>query len=242
MQKTQAADYICELAYRRGGVVTFRNLAELEEPLPALSGGKFEAFKQTLLSEGTTDLMAVSLQTREHNFGVILFPHAERRITIHKGSQVDMQFLKGVIDKAGRPEIIIDDGSHENAHVIATFQFLFPLLADDGYYVVEDTQTSYWPGGSMTERGDSRTTMGYFKSLVDGLNWEEYYGDYEPNAYDLQIKSIAFYHNLVVIRKGDNREGSVNRQWHANSEEWQAATRERLNGRLQVSYHGRLNR
>jgi len=80
MQKTQAGDYICELAYRRGGVVTFRNLAELEEPLPALSGARFEAFKQTLLSESTTDLMAVSLQTREHNFGVILFPHAERRM------------------------------------------------------------------------------------------------------------------------------------------------------------------
>ena len=80
LQKTQAGDYIAELAYRRGGVVTFRNLRELEEPLPALSGGKFEVCKQTLLAEGITDLMAVSLQTREHNFGVILFPHAERRM------------------------------------------------------------------------------------------------------------------------------------------------------------------
>ena len=80
LQKTQAGDYITELAYRRGGVVTFRNLAELEEPFPALSGGKFEVCKQTLLAEGIPDLMAVSLQTREHNFGVLLFPHAERRM------------------------------------------------------------------------------------------------------------------------------------------------------------------
>jgi len=80
LQKTQAGDYIAELAYRRGGVVTFRGFAELEEPLPALSGGKFEVCKQTLLAEGITDLMAVSLQTREHNFGVLLFPHAERRM------------------------------------------------------------------------------------------------------------------------------------------------------------------
>jgi len=80
LQRTQAGDFIAELAYRRGGVVTFRNLRELEEPLPALSGGKFEACKQTLLAEGITDLMAVSLQTREHNFGVLLFPHAERRM------------------------------------------------------------------------------------------------------------------------------------------------------------------
>ncbi len=80
LQKTQAGDYIAELAYRRGGVVTFRGLTDLEEPLPALSGGKFEACKQTLLAEGITDLMAVSLQTREHNFGVLIFPHAERRM------------------------------------------------------------------------------------------------------------------------------------------------------------------
>ncbi len=80
LQRSQAGDYIAELAYRRGGVVTFRDLAELEEPLPVLAGGRFESCKQTLLAEGITNLMAVSLQTREHNFGVLLFPHAERRM------------------------------------------------------------------------------------------------------------------------------------------------------------------
>src|SRR5271165_4549831 len=80
LQKTQAGDYIAELAYRRGGVVTFRNLTELGEPLPAFPGGRFDVFKDALAAEGIRDIMAVSLQTREHNFGVILFPHAERRM------------------------------------------------------------------------------------------------------------------------------------------------------------------
>jgi diguanylate cyclase (GGDEF)-like protein len=80
LQKTQTGDYIAELAYKRGGVVTLRRIAELEEPLPALSGGRFDICKQTLLAEGINDLMAVSLQTREHNFGVLLFPHAERHM------------------------------------------------------------------------------------------------------------------------------------------------------------------
>ncbi len=80
LHKTGAGEYITELAYRRGGVVTFRGVADLEEPLPALSEGRFEAFKQALLSEGMDDMMAVSLQTREHSFGVILFPHAEQRM------------------------------------------------------------------------------------------------------------------------------------------------------------------
>jgi diguanylate cyclase (GGDEF)-like protein len=78
--KNQAGDYITNLAYRNGGVFTFRGLAEMGEPLPPFPGGRFEAFKETLLAEGIRDVMAVSLQTREHNFGVILFPHAERRM------------------------------------------------------------------------------------------------------------------------------------------------------------------
>jgi diguanylate cyclase (GGDEF)-like protein len=75
-----AGEYICELAYRRGGFFTFRNLPELTEPLPALPGGRFEEFKRVLAEENIRHLTAVSLQTREHNFGVILFPHAELRV------------------------------------------------------------------------------------------------------------------------------------------------------------------
>lgn len=155
-------------------------------------------------------------------------PHASSRITIHQGSQVDFEFLNDVVKKIGRPDIIIDDGSHQNAHVIATFQHLFPLLADDGYYVVEDTQTSYWPDGHVTERNSLSTMMGFFKSLVDGLNWEEYFGDYKPAPLDLTITGISFYHNLVFIKKGDNREGSNNRLWHAGREEWRAVNESRI--------------
>ena len=52
----------------------------MTEPLPALPGGQFEDFKRVLAEEHIRHLTAVSLQTREHNFGVILFPHAELRM------------------------------------------------------------------------------------------------------------------------------------------------------------------
>ena len=41
--------------------------------------GTFAEFKRILTEAGVRNLTAVNLQTREHNFGVILFPHAERR-------------------------------------------------------------------------------------------------------------------------------------------------------------------
>jgi diguanylate cyclase (GGDEF)-like protein len=80
MEKNGAGEYIAELAYRRGGFVTFHNFFEMSEPLPAFPGARFEQFRQVLAEENIRNITVVSLQTREHNFGVILFPHAERRM------------------------------------------------------------------------------------------------------------------------------------------------------------------
>jgi diguanylate cyclase (GGDEF)-like protein len=80
LEKSGAGEYISELAYRRGGFVAFRNVNEMSEPLPAFPGARFERFRQLLAEEHIRHFTAVSLQTREHNFGVILFPHAERHM------------------------------------------------------------------------------------------------------------------------------------------------------------------
>jgi diguanylate cyclase (GGDEF)-like protein len=80
MEKSGGGEYIAELAYRRGGFVTFHAVAEMSEPLPAFPGARFEQFRLVLAGENIRNITAVSLQTREHNFGVILFPHAERRM------------------------------------------------------------------------------------------------------------------------------------------------------------------
>lgn len=141
--------------------------------------------------------------------------HNQRRIKTFLGSQTDPIFLDKVVREIGKIDIIVDDGSHMNEHVLFTFRQLFPHLADGGIYAIEDTQTSYWAeyGGNETDRGDPATSMGYFKSLVDGLNWEEIRGNYSPTDLDLNIKSIAFYHNLIFIRKGSNRERERPPHW-----------------------------
>ena len=66
------------------------------------------------------------------------------------GDQSDYKFLQSIVDKYKNFDIIIDDGSHQSKHIIASFNFLFPYLNDNGIYVVEDHQTSYFPrfGGS----------------------------------------------------------------------------------------------
>jgi hypothetical protein len=144
-------------------------------------------------------------------FGIDIYDKSrldERRIKTFRGSQVDERFLRAVLDETGPLDIVIDDGSHRNEHVIRSFELLFPYLREGGMYVIEDTQTSYWPseGGSSTELNNVRTTMGFLKALVDGLNHAEFAHEQEPSFYDRNIVAIHFYHNLVFIRKGPNDE------------------------------------
>lgn len=79
LERSGAGDYICELTYRQSGIFTAQNLGEMSEPFPVGAVGTFAEFKRILTEAEVGNLTAVTLQTREHNFGVILFPHAERR-------------------------------------------------------------------------------------------------------------------------------------------------------------------
>ena len=138
-------------------------------------------------------------------------PIQERKIKIFKGSQVDDFFLNSVLKETGELDLIIDDGSHINEHVIQTFKLLFPKLKKGGIYVIEDTQTSYWKsyGGDSMNLNNPNTMMNFFKSLTDGLNHKEIINPaFKENYYDKNIVSIHFYHNLIFIYKGDNNEES----------------------------------
>jgi len=141
--------------------------------------------------------------------------HDEPRIKTFQGNQVDRDFLRKVMTEAGPIDIIIDDGSHLNEHVIQSFKILFPLLAANGIYVVEDLQTSYWDRldgsnwGGSSDLSAPHTSMNFFKSLADGLNYEEFTQRDEPPSYfDQHVISVHFYHNMVFVYKGLNNEGS----------------------------------
>jgi hypothetical protein len=139
--------------------------------------------------------------------------HEDRRIKTFQCSQDDPEALKDVAKTIGNIDIIIDDGSHINSHVIKTFETLFPLLNQNGIYVIEDTLTSYNQGygGSSENLNLNTTMMGFFKNLIDGINYSEYTIDYEPNYYDKNIVSMHFYHNLIFIYKGENNEPGWNK-------------------------------
>lgn len=135
---------------------------------------------------------------------------AEDRITILRGDQGDRAFLEQVARDHGPFDVVIDDGSHHCRHVIASFEALFPHLADNGIYAIEDLQTSYWETYGGSSGPDRRgTSMTLLQALVDGLNHAELdVAHYEPTYTDRWVRSVTFYHNLAFVQKGPNLEPS----------------------------------
>ncbi|MFQ6547039.1 tetratricopeptide repeat protein [Aestuariibius sp. 2305UL40-4] len=110
------------------------------------------------------------------------------RVTVLQGSQVDADFLSETVREHGPFDIILDDGSHRNEHVIESFKILWPDLKPDGIYIVEDLQTAFFPrfGGSLEL--DEPNSVGYFAELFQ--------------TFDLpDLAGMARFHNIVVLYK-----------------------------------------
>ena len=146
---------------------------------------------------------------RAQIYGLDLFNKtgvAGDRIHIVQGSQADPRAIVRLADATptGRFDIVIDDGSHRGEHIIPAFLMLFPLVAPGGWYVVEDTETAYWPeyGGIRFTAAGRLNTMSFFRQLVDGLNWlARDVSPYTPTELDRQVAAIHFYRNLIFVRR-----------------------------------------
>ena len=60
------------------------------------------------------------------------------RTQILQGDQGKADDLLKIVEQCPKFDIIIEDGSHASFHQQVTLQTLFPYLADDGLYVIED--------------------------------------------------------------------------------------------------------
>jgi len=135
----------------------------------------------------------------------------KKNIFFYQGSQTDKAFLKSLIKKYEKFDIIIDDGSHYPSDVIFTFKNLFDALNLNGFYFIEDTQTSYnhFFGGNPFDLKYANTHVNYFKSLCDSLNYKEIANPfYKKSKFDGFIKNISFYNNMIAVEKNYNNNDS----------------------------------
>lgn len=129
------------------------------------------------------------------------------------GSQVDRELLDTVANVHGPFDVIIDDGSHQNPHMWATFNHLFKAVRPGGLYIVEDMFTSYWEryGGGL-RRADSfvERCKAYVDTIYARFMGAKYSNHHKIKPGDIPmsgpvtdaIESIAFHRcGIVVFRK-----------------------------------------
>lgn len=140
-----------------------------------------------------------------------------QRVHVEIGSQEDEAFLADIVAKYGPFDMILDDGSHLQHHVITSFKALWGAVKPGGVYVVEDCSTSYWHdyGGSLK---GARTMVEFFKDVVDDVNFlGERQLFVEPaearrddglirqfegrGCYGSTMESIQFLNSMIIMRK-----------------------------------------
>ncbi|MFB8276856.1 class I SAM-dependent methyltransferase [Nocardia colli] len=147
-------------------------------------------------------------------FGIDLFDKSalnQPRQTALVCDQSDPAALTALAAAYGPFDIVIDDGSHENAHVRTSFDALFPHVRPGGLYVIEDMQTAYIPrmGGTEGPSAGPDTSIGLIKRLVDDLHYHEHTPGAVPTVTQRDVVGVRAYRNIAFVEKGTNGEVGI---------------------------------
>ena len=172
------------------------------------NGGSIEVAQK--LFDPKSSLSGLDIDPRCSDISNIL-----KDVKIYIGSQVDEQLLNKIAtDHNKNFDVIIDDGSHIQSHMIFTFTRMFQFINDGGVYLIEDTHTNYSPSHQESFFGIG--LYDYFKGLSERLNLD-YMDPASRQRYKIPrnrrdkrdyhndinhfIFSIEFFDSIIAIRK-----------------------------------------
>jgi len=129
--------------------------------------------------------------------------------------------LERIFSKREPYDIIIDDGGHTMTQQIGSLKGLFPLLAPNGVYLIEDMHTAYWSKFEGGLRNPS-SSIEFIKKLIDYVNIDHFrepdmqqlYGPLKKSLKE-QLISCSFYDSICVLEKGDKTPKRAN-HYHGN--------------------------
>ena len=140
-----------------------------------------------------SEIYGIDVLTENANLGI-------ERVKTFIGFQQDKEFLDKVIDEVKDFDIIIDDGSHYNADIIISFEYLWPHVNPGGVYIIEDIHCTE----SKTNKFYEKTLPGLTNQIVSKEEFDKWLLEktrsihYDPSY---GIEDICFIANGIIIRK-----------------------------------------
>jgi len=105
-------------------------------------------------------------------------------------------FLKECTNNSIKFKIIIDDGSHLMRDQQLTFLYLFDLVENDGYYIIENVQTCDHDGYDVLPDKSNSTKL-FFNNLKDGKY---------NNMYKIDNNILNKIKKIDILKLNDNSE------------------------------------
>lgn len=131
---------------------------------------------------------------------------SEPGIDVVVGDQSDPDVLESLVERYGRFDIVIDDGSHLPEHQIAGITRLWPHLSDGGVFIVEDLHTNYWPEFGAG-RGRDDTFIAWLHERIDDMHaFHSREPDFEVNDWTRTLGAIHVHDSIAVLQKATREE------------------------------------
>lgn len=195
------------------------NIIEYDRIFPFYKDKAISILEIGVMGGGSLELWSKYFQNAALIMGVDINPacglyhYDDERVSVIVGDATDSKTIKDIRSLANEFDIIIDDGSHQSPDIVSAFAAFFPMLRDDGIYVIEDLHCSYWKefDGGLRH---PRSAIAFLKALVDVINAEHFgtgmsrlqslapfeLGDLTED--DLKsIHSITFSNSLCTVQK-----------------------------------------
>ena len=128
---------------------------------------------------------------------------------IHVGDSSLGETADTVVEKHGRPLLVLDDGSHIWHHQIEALRYFWPKILPGGMFIMEDLHTSmpaqieqfpWYAGASDISAYDYILRLNRFVVGADHMSTEKPYDGFVGN-YAKTIWSIEWYRRTCIIRK-----------------------------------------
>ena len=136
-------------------------------------------------------------------------PHRKvKRMILNIVDQGDKQQLIEYANSTPQWRVIMDDGSHKSSHQKLTFEVLWDSLEPGGYYIVEDTHTSFWDEFKDCEVSLVQRMLSMANEVssppYNKRAFKEYFIHHETedlSKYQIEVEYIQFRMGFLILKK-----------------------------------------